>query len=162
MKKKVMNIRPQEVTENGERSVRYKGSDGKMHEVAFARAGTAQSQAKSYGIVNNPDAYELVFSGQYVGGGQKKFNAYTCDEARMEISASELVDIIVADPNTTIIFRTAGSGSYERIVLLRPNQIHTDLSEVRLEGTLAGNKTDVIDAYVNKTSNNIRLFVNNA
>ncbi len=26
-----MNIRPQEVTEGGERSVRYKGSDGKMH-----------------------------------------------------------------------------------------------------------------------------------
>ena len=34
MKKKVMNIRPQEVTENGERSVRYKGSDGKMHGIA--------------------------------------------------------------------------------------------------------------------------------
>ena len=31
MKKRVMNIRPQEVTEGGERSVRYKGSDGKMH-----------------------------------------------------------------------------------------------------------------------------------
>ena len=34
MKKKVMSIRPQEVTENGERSVRYKGSDGKMHGIA--------------------------------------------------------------------------------------------------------------------------------
>ena len=32
MKKKVMNIRPQEVTAGGERSVRYKGSDGKMHD----------------------------------------------------------------------------------------------------------------------------------
>ena len=31
MKKRVMNIRPQEVTEGGERSLRYKGSDGKMH-----------------------------------------------------------------------------------------------------------------------------------
>ena len=31
MKKKVMNIRPQEFTDGGERSVRYKGSDGKMH-----------------------------------------------------------------------------------------------------------------------------------
>ena len=158
MKKKVMNIRPQEVTVDGERSVQYKGSDGKFHGIAPDGGNTAQS----YAVVNNPNAYELVFSGQYVGGGQKKFNAYTCDEAKTEISASELVDIIVADPNTTIIFRTKGSGSYERIVLLHPNQIHADLSEVRLEGTLAGNKTDVIDAYVNKTSNEIRLFVNNA
>ena len=34
MKKKVMNIRPQEVTENGEHTVRYKGSDGKFHNIA--------------------------------------------------------------------------------------------------------------------------------
>ena len=33
-----MNIRPQEVTENGERSVRYKGSDGKQHPIG-ATAG---------------------------------------------------------------------------------------------------------------------------
>ena len=45
MKKKFMNIRPQEVTENGERSVQYKGSDGKMHGIAPAGNGgdTAQS-----------------------------------------------------------------------------------------------------------------------
>ena len=41
-----MNIRPQEVTEGGERSVQYKGSDGKMHGIAPAGNGgsTAQSQ----------------------------------------------------------------------------------------------------------------------
>ena len=94
MKKKVMNIRPQEVVTDGERSVQYKGSDGKFHGIAPDGGNTAQS----YAVVNNPHAYELVFSGQYVGGGQKKFNAYTCDEARTEISASELVDIIIADP----------------------------------------------------------------
>ena len=32
MKKRVMNIRPQEVTTDGERSVQYKGSDGRMHD----------------------------------------------------------------------------------------------------------------------------------
>ena len=37
-KKRIMNIRPQEVTENGERSVRYKGSDGKQHPIG-ATAG---------------------------------------------------------------------------------------------------------------------------
>lgn len=39
MKKKVMNIRPQEVTEGGERSVRYKGSDGQFHDVASSNGG---------------------------------------------------------------------------------------------------------------------------
>ena len=38
-----MNIRPQEVTENGERSVQYKGSDGKFHSVAPSGGGNAQS-----------------------------------------------------------------------------------------------------------------------
>ena len=32
-KKRIINIRPQEVTEGGERSVRYKGSDGKQHPI---------------------------------------------------------------------------------------------------------------------------------
>ena len=43
MKKNVMNIRPQEVTKNGERSVRYKGSDGKFHDVAPDGGGTVLS-----------------------------------------------------------------------------------------------------------------------
>ena len=34
MKKKVMNIRPQEVVTDGERSVQYKGSDGKQHPIS--------------------------------------------------------------------------------------------------------------------------------
>lgn len=34
MKKKILNIRPQEVTVDGERSVLYKGSDGKQHPIS--------------------------------------------------------------------------------------------------------------------------------
>ena len=37
-----MNIKPQEVTENGERSVRYKGSDGKFHNIAAGSQGSQQ------------------------------------------------------------------------------------------------------------------------
>lgn len=39
MKKKVMNIRPQEVVTDGERSVQYKGSDGQFHDVAPSNGG---------------------------------------------------------------------------------------------------------------------------
>ena len=56
MKKKVMNIRPQEFTENGERSVRYKGSDGKMHGIAPANqpvtALSIEERTKTVNITN--------------------------------------------------------------------------------------------------------------
>ena len=39
MKKRVMNIRPQEVVAGNERSVQYKGSDGKFHSVAPGNGG---------------------------------------------------------------------------------------------------------------------------
>ena len=43
--KRILNIRPQEVTENGERSVRYKGSDGKMHDIAAGSGGAGEPAA---------------------------------------------------------------------------------------------------------------------
>ena len=52
MKKKVMNIKPQEVTENGERSVRYKGSDGKFHNIAAGSASSNAQQSVEVGEVN--------------------------------------------------------------------------------------------------------------
>ena len=52
MKKKVMNIRPQEFTDGGERSVRYKGSDGKMHDISAGSGGSdGGSTAQSGNIV---------------------------------------------------------------------------------------------------------------
>ena len=43
MKKNYMNIVAQEVTKNGERILRYKGSDGKFHDVAPDSGGTVLS-----------------------------------------------------------------------------------------------------------------------
>ena len=42
-----MNIKPQEVTENGERTVRYKGSDGKFHNIAAGSQGSQQGTTPS-------------------------------------------------------------------------------------------------------------------
>ena len=50
-----MNIRPQEVTENGERSVQYKGSDGKMHGIAPAGNGSDTAQSNIVLEVNFAD-----------------------------------------------------------------------------------------------------------
>ena len=39
-KKRIINIRPQEVTVDGERAVQYKGSDGKMHDIVAGNGET--------------------------------------------------------------------------------------------------------------------------
>ena len=41
MKKNFLNIVPQEVTDGGERTIRYKGNDGKYHSIASGDAGDA-------------------------------------------------------------------------------------------------------------------------
>ena len=47
--KKVTNIRPLEVIEDGNRSVQYKGRDGKMHDIAPAPQQTEQQASQSSG-----------------------------------------------------------------------------------------------------------------
>ena len=47
-----MNIKPQEVTENGERTVRYKGSDGKFHNIAAGSASSSAQQSVEVGEVS--------------------------------------------------------------------------------------------------------------
>ena len=66
MKHKVMNIRPQEVTENGERSVRYKGSDGKLHNIATVSASAIdngvilRTDEQNFTISNPPNGYKFI------------------------------------------------------------------------------------------------------
>ena len=50
-----MNIRPQEVTENGERTVQYKGSDGKFHSVAPDNGGGSTAPSNIVLEVNFAD-----------------------------------------------------------------------------------------------------------
>ena len=68
MKQKVMNIRPQEITENGERSVRYKGSDGKMH--GFSAGGNGGSTAQSQ-EVHLKDAFAIYRNNMNILGGEQ-------------------------------------------------------------------------------------------
>ena len=41
-KKRVLNIKAQEIVTDGRRSVRYRGSDGKMHDLASSENGSAE------------------------------------------------------------------------------------------------------------------------
>ena len=73
-KKRIINIKPQEVTVDGERSVQYKGSDGKMHDIA---AGNGEPDGSS--TAQEP----LILEGDYIGGRGMVFtdgNNYTVPE----------------------------------------------------------------------------------
>lgn len=129
MKKRVMNIRPQEVTVGGERSVQYKGSDGKMHEVASAGGGG--SSAPSLAIENNPNANEIVATGEF-RTGTATYKPVTCDGSATEISIRDFANILLQNPNTTVITRIWPLDN--QIEVIRVDLIKEDKSQITLLG----------------------------
>ena len=127
MKKKVMNIRPQEVVTDGERSVQYKGSDGKFHGIAPDGDNTAQS----YAVVNNPHAYEIVATGEF-RTGTATYKPVTCDGSATEIPIRDFANIILQNPNTTVITRIWPLDN--QIEVIRVDLIKEDKSQITLLG----------------------------
>ena len=154
MKKKVMNIRPQEVTVDGERSVRYKGSDGKFHDVAPDGGNTAQS----YAVRNNPNAYEIVKTDQYTSTGNLINKAVSCDGTNTEIPARELLQKLIADPNLTVIHRCKPDGrTVVETALLRVVQFNNNYSEASLRGELWGNRRIIVQCFIYGNENRISI-----
>ena len=129
MKKRVMNIRPQEVTVGGERSVQYKGSDGKMHE--GASAGGGGGSAPSPAIENNPNAYEIVATGEF-RTGTATYKPVTCDGSATEIPIRDFANILLQNPNTTVITRIWPLDN--QIEVIRVDLIKEDKSQITLLG----------------------------
>lgn len=127
MKKKVMNIRPQEVVTDGERSVQYKGSDGKFHGIAPDGGNTAQS----YAVVNNPHAYEIVATGEF-RTGTATYKPVTCDGSATEIPIRDFANILLQNPNTTVITRIWPLDN--QIEVIRVDLIKEDKSQITLLG----------------------------
>lgn len=127
MKKKVMNIRPQEVVTDGERSVQYKGSDGKFHGIAPDGGNTAQS----YAVVNNPNAYEIVATGEF-RTGTATYKPVTCDGSATEIPIRDFANILLQNPNTTVITRIWPLDN--QIEVIRVDLIKEDKSQITLLG----------------------------
>ena len=78
-KKRIINIKLQEVTVDGERSVQYKGSDGKMHDIA---AGNGETDGSS--TAQEP----LILEGDYIGGRGMFFTDGT------NYTVTEIIDMI--------------------------------------------------------------------
>ena len=130
MKKRVMNIRPQEVTVGGERSVQYKGSDGKFHDLA-ATAGGGGGSAPSPAIENNPHAYEIVATGEF-RTGTATYKPVTCDGSATEIPIRDFANILLQNPNTTVITRIWPLDN--QIEVIRVDLIKEDKSQITLLG----------------------------
>ena len=122
-----MNIRPQEVVTDGERSVQYKGSDGKFHGIAPDGDNTAQS----YAVVNNPHAYEIVATGEF-RTGTATYKPVTCDGSATEIPIRDFANILLQNPNTTVITRIWPLDN--QIEVIRVDLIKEDKSQITLLG----------------------------
>ena len=134
MKKRVLNIKPQEVTTDGRTSVRYKGSDGKMHSLASSAnengAGepiaASPATVQSYAVANNPNAFEIVPTGEYLHG-TATYKALTCDENQTEIAVSDFIALLLANPNTTVISKS------------KPNEAENDSVDILRLATVSNN-----------------------
>ncbi len=91
MKKRVMNIRPQEVTVGGERSVQYKGSDGKMHDIAAGSGEAEGGNAQEPLIIR----FEHNFATNIV-----------------DVSAQEVFEALLAGRRVVYIGRNPGNDNY--------------------------------------------------
>ena len=114
MKKKVMNIRPQEVTQGGERSVQYKGSDGKMHGIAPAGNGGSTVQSQD---VHLKDAFVIY-----------KMN----DWVRTEVDVDTLMQALEQNPSQPVLIQLEsmeeGFNVVARVISLALSQNEEDES----------------------------------
>ena len=96
MKKRVLNIKPQEVTTDGRTSVRYKGSDGKMHSLASsANENGAGEPAASPATVQEP----LVID-------TRQSVSVTSDEVIAALRGNRQVIYIIEEAKYTFYSRT--------------------------------------------------------
>ena len=130
MKKKVMNIRPQEITENGERSVRYKGSDGKMHGISAGGNGgsTAQSQE-----VHLKDAFVIYRNNMdLLGGGEQTVIYKMNDWERTEVDVDTLMQALELNASQPVLVHFEsmkdGANIVARVISLELSQNDEDES----------------------------------
>ena len=119
-----MNIRPQEVTENGERSVRYKGSDGKMHDIAAGSSGAGEPAASPATAQSGYNLLSLYF----IVLNQANYYAEPYKFVNGELTAvtrREFFDALVQDPAQPIIVKDnlyACNSPIARVTMIERNE----------------------------------------
>ncbi|MBO6250824.1 MAG: hypothetical protein J6N71_05690 [Muribaculaceae bacterium] len=129
MKKKILNIRPQEVVADGQRSVRYKGSDGKFHGVASDDGGSTILSVEeverieyfSNGSIQS-DVQPNYFMMRFGASRIKKFECANCHYSYSSINKLYLDNGVLGCspfyydlPNTAVKLCTVSGGVIEEI-----------------------------------------------
>ena len=130
MKKKVMNIRPQEVTQGGERSVQYKGSDGKMHGIAPAGNGGSTAQLQD---VHLKDAFVIYRNNMDLFGQGEQTVIYKMNDwVRTEVDVDTLMQALEQNPSQPILIQLEsmeeGFNVVARVISLALSQNEEDES----------------------------------
>ena len=166
-----MNIKPQEVTENGERTVRYKGSDGKFHNIAAGSQGSQQGasstaqQSVEVGTASVVDYRPTITVDELL---PDRFYRIVCDngncilatqtvDGQLAISIigntrqgidSEVVETITQDEQDRWVITLSGNSTNPVMTLLSEHDMmkeltlnHQDLFEDFLNYTLIGSVT---------------------
>ena len=96
-----------------------------------------------YSLDNNPKAYEIIDSGQTIYNGNKKYIAKACDGTETTIDSNTLYEILLKDPNTTLILKDDKPGLTGSIstAILRITEIYERNKNISLTGRINGNTT---------------------
>lgn len=111
-------------------------------------------ESHPYSLQNNPNAYEIIDSGTTIYNGNPKYVAKACDGSETTIDSNTLYEILLNDPNTTIIFKDEKPGVTGAIstAILRITEIYERLKYISLTGKITGNTTHT-DYYVTVRGN---------
>ena len=130
MKKKFMNIRPQEVTEGDERSVQYKGSDGKMHGIAPAGNGGSTAQSQD---VHLKDAFVIYRNNLALLGQSDQVVIYKMNDwIRTEVDVDTLMQALEQNASQPVLIQLEsmeeGFNVLARVISLALSQNEEDES----------------------------------
>lgn len=96
-----MNIRPQEVTQGGERSVQYKGSDGKMHGISATGIGGSTAQSQD---VHLKDAFVIYRNNMdFLGHGEQIVIYKMNDWVRTEVDVDTLMQALEQNASQPVL-----------------------------------------------------------
>ncbi len=98
-----MNIRPQEVTQGGERLVQYKGSDGKMHGIAPAGNGGSTAQLQD---VHLKDAFVIYRNNMDLFGQGEQTVIYKMNDwVRTEVDVDTLMQALEQNASQPVLIQ---------------------------------------------------------
>ena len=125
----------------------FEGFSGDLLKIATVNEDN--DEPHPYSLQNNPNAYEIIDSGETIYNGNKKYIAKACDGTETTIDSNTLYEILLNDPNTTIILKDEKPGltGTSSTTILRITEIYESSKDISLTGKITGNTTHS-DYYV--------------